>query len=57
MAQPANPPTVADASERRRMLEETIAALATGMALLDSLGLDTAAGHVSLGLELARLEL
>ena len=57
MAQPANPPTVADASERRKMLEEAIAALAVGLALLDTLGIDTAAGHVSFGLEMARLEL
>lgn len=57
MAQPANPPSSTESSERRRHLNEAIAALSAGLACLDLLGLDSAATHVSFGLEIARREL
>ena len=39
------------------LLEKGLAALSEGLSILDELGLDTAAGHISLGYELARLDL
>lgn len=53
---PASPSENGD-SASLALLEKGLAALSEGLSILDELGMNAAAGHISLGYELAREDL
>ena len=57
MKQAQNSPSENGDSASLALLEKGLAALSEGLSFLDELGMNAAAGHISLGYELAREDL